>query len=168
MAMKKGADKYYYYYNAHGDVIAISDKSGDTVASYAYDAGGNTLKAEEDPAVKDNPYRYAGYQYDAETGMYYLIPHYYNPEHGVFLDPSDEDDILIQNGYSYANNNPVMMIDPDGRVAWWIAAGVTGAVMNSSGYVCKNKKNWEQVSYWKGVGKRAPRVCPWGSFWWFR
>jgi len=64
---------------AHGDVIAISDKAGNTVASYAYDAWGNILKAEEDPAVKDSPYRYAGYQYDGETGMYYLIARYYNP-----------------------------------------------------------------------------------------
>jgi uncharacterized protein RhaS with RHS repeats len=41
------------------------------------------------------------------------------PEHIVFLsldpDPGDADDILTQNGYAYANNNPVMYVDPDGN-----------------------------------------------------
>ncbi|WP_339210232.1 RHS repeat-associated core domain-containing protein [Aeribacillus sp. FSL K6-8210] len=68
------------------------------------------------------PIRYAGYQYDNETGLYYLIARYYHPTHGVFLsldpDPGDEDDILTQNGYTYVNNNPVMLLDPDGHFVW--------------------------------------------------
>lgn len=64
---------------------------------------GNVISAEESDQVKDNPYRYAGYQYDQETGLYYLIARYYQPEHGVFLslDPhtGDSDGLLSQNGY---------------------------------------------------------------------
>ncbi|WP_338036493.1 RHS repeat-associated core domain-containing protein [Neobacillus notoginsengisoli] len=52
--------------------------------------------------MRDNHYRYAGYQYDHETGLYYLIARYYQPKHGVFLtldpNPWDSDDIQIQNG----------------------------------------------------------------------
>jgi len=122
LAMKKGTAKYFYHFNAHGDVISLTDVSGNIVASYEYDAWGNPLKVEESAEVKDNPYRYAGYQYDHETGMYYLIARYYQPNHGVFLsldpDPGDDDDILTQNGYTYANNNPVMMVDPDGHYVW--------------------------------------------------
>ena len=59
--------------------------------------------------------------YDKEIGMYYLIARYYNPEHGVFLsvdpDPGDEDDPITMNGYTYGDNNPVMMVDPDGYKA---------------------------------------------------
>jgi len=73
LVMKKGTAKYFYHYNAHGDVIALTDVSGNVVASYEYDAWGNPLKVEESAEVKDNPYRYAGYQYDYETVDYGLV-----------------------------------------------------------------------------------------------
>lgn len=68
-----------------------------------------------------NPYRYAGYRYDEETKLYYLMARYYNPDKGVFLslDPVRGDTMnpITMNGYNYANNNPVMMVDPDGEKA---------------------------------------------------
>jgi RHS repeat-associated protein len=118
LAMKTGNATYFYHYNAHGDVIALTDEQGNIVARYQYDAWGNIL-SQSGALAEENPYRYAGYQYDNETGLYYLIARYYHPEHGVFLSldpsPGDADDILTQNGYTYANNNPVMYVDPDGN-----------------------------------------------------
>ena len=32
-----------------------------------------------------NPFRYAGYYYDGNTGLYYLINRYYNPAKGRFM-----------------------------------------------------------------------------------
>ena len=32
-----------------------------------------------------NPYRYRGYYYDIETGLYYLQSRYYDPETGRFI-----------------------------------------------------------------------------------
>ncbi|MFC5774107.1 RHS repeat-associated core domain-containing protein, partial [Ectobacillus antri] len=65
---------------------------------------------------------YAGYMYDKEIGMYYLMARYYHPVHGVFIsvdpDPGDADDPITQNGYAYANNNPVVYVDPDGHYFW--------------------------------------------------
>lgn len=105
--------------------------------------------------MKDNPYRYAGYQYDGETGMYYLIARYYNPRHGVYLSldphPGDEDDILTQNGYSYANNNPVMFVDPDGEFAWFIPVVMAGY----RGY--KIYKTYKKVKKVNKAAKNAAR-----------
>ena len=39
--------RYYYVYNGHGDVVALVDASGNTVASYSYDAFGQLTSASE-------------------------------------------------------------------------------------------------------------------------
>ena len=147
LAMRKGNDTFFYHYNAHGDVIALTDQQGKVVARYEYDAWGNPIKTEEDSVVADNPFRYAGYQYDKETGMYYLIARYYHPEQGVFLsldpDPGDDDDILTQNGYTYANNNPVMLVDPDGHWVW--------AVVNAGFAIYDGYKAYKSDKGWKGA-----------------
>ncbi|WP_338023172.1 RHS repeat-associated core domain-containing protein [Bacillus ectoiniformans] len=65
------------------------------------------------------PYRYAGYRYNENTKLYYLLARYYNSEYGVFLsrDPflGDSFEPSSQNGYNYASNNPIMYVDPDGK-----------------------------------------------------
>ncbi len=106
-------------YDANGNRTA--DGNGEVVANYEYDAWGNVLKSEATGIAADNSFGYAGYMYDKEIGMYYLIARYYNPEHGVSLsvghDPGDEYDPVTQHGYTYTDNNPVMMTDPDGHAA---------------------------------------------------
>ncbi|MEW4211594.1 DNRLRE domain-containing protein [Priestia megaterium] len=120
LSMQAGGKTYYYHYNAHGDVIAMTDDTGNTVVKYTYDAWGNAQKQVTSGQVDiNNPFTYAGYMQDDETGMYYLIARYYNPTHGVFLstdpDAGDDDDPITQNGYAYGDNNPISLIDSDGN-----------------------------------------------------
>ncbi|HDR4763319.1 TPA: RHS repeat-associated core domain-containing protein [Bacillus cereus] len=108
----------------------MTNQNKEVVATYEYDSWGNVLKSEVKGIAADNPFGYAGYMYDKEIGMYYLIARYYNPEHGVFLsvdpDPGDEDDPVTQNGYTYVDNNPAMMTDPDGHAPWLIPVAIGG------------------------------------------
>ncbi|WHY83721.1 polymorphic toxin type 8 domain-containing protein [Siminovitchia fortis] len=142
---------YYYHYNPRGDVIALTDQSGNVIASYSYDSCGNPLEVKRTGITLENPFRYAGYQYDEETGLYYLMARYYHPTHGVFLsmdpDPGDDDDILTQNGYTYANNNPIMMVDPDGK---WFWLAVNAGFAAYDGY-----KAYRAGKGWKGVAGAA-------------
>ena len=120
LAMKSKGQTLYYHYNPRGDVVAMTDQNREVVATYEYDSWGNVVKSDTKGIAVDNPFGYAGYMYDKEIGMYYLIARYYNPDHGVFLsvdpDPGDDDDPVTQNGYTYVDNNPVMLIDPDGNI----------------------------------------------------
>ncbi|MFY2307219.1 RHS repeat-associated core domain-containing protein [Lysinibacillus fusiformis] len=82
------------------------------MAEYTYDAWGNIIN-QSGTMASINPYRYAGYRYDEDTKLYYLMARYYNSDTGVFisLDPvrGDTMDPLTLNGFSYANNNPIIL-----------------------------------------------------------
>ncbi|MEC1539526.1 RHS repeat-associated core domain-containing protein [Bacillus subtilis] len=104
-----------------------------------------TTKNEASYEAKDNRYRYAGYQYDEETCLYYLMARYYEPRNAVFLsldpDPGSDGDSLDQNGYAYGNNNPVMNVDPDGHWVWIV---VNAGFVAYDGYKAyKSGKGWK-------------------------
>ncbi|OMP27928.1 hypothetical protein BAE31_07155 [Bacillus sp. I-2] len=151
LAFTQNGKKYFYHYNAHGDVIAITNSAGKIVAEYEYDTWGVPTKVKEDEEVKGNPYRYAGYRFDEETGLYYLIARYYEPRNGVFLsldtDPGSDGDALDQNGYTYGNNNPVMNVDPDGHWVWF--------VVNAGFAVYDGYKAYKSGKGWKGAALAA-------------
>ncbi|MPN03155.1 hypothetical protein SDC9_150380 [bioreactor metagenome] len=72
----------YYLYNAHGDVVNLTDSSATAIKSYDYDAFG----VERNIASGDaNPFRYCGEYYDKETNTYYLRARNYDPTTGRFL-----------------------------------------------------------------------------------
>ena len=66
-----------------------------------------------------NPFRYCGYQYDPEMGLYYLKAMYYTPGLGRFL---TNDPFISRNRYIYAANNPTNYIDINGA---WAAVDMT-------------------------------------------
>jgi RHS repeat-associated protein len=125
VSMTRNGKTYYYQLNSHGDVVALTDSTGAKVATYEYDPYGVLLKK---TGSVENPYLYAGYRYDAVTGVYYLQSRYYDPQTGRFLTrdtfEGDETIPLSQNQYTYAHNNPVMNTDPTGHFAPVIVAAV--------------------------------------------
>ncbi|MEN6327368.1 MAG: RHS repeat-associated core domain-containing protein [Syntrophomonas sp.] len=82
LARKIGNTFYYYLYNGHGDVIYLTDISGNIVNSYTYDEWGNIVSKQEQIS---NPIRYVGEYYDEESGLYYLRARYYDPAIGRFI-----------------------------------------------------------------------------------
>ena len=103
-------------HSLQGDVAGILDGSGAAVVSYRYDARGQPLSVTGSLAGTlgvYNPFRYRGYVYDEETGLYYLRSRYYNPVWGRFLnaDVVIHPSILAVNAFCYCNNEPVARID---------------------------------------------------------
>lgn len=112
------SDKAYYVYNGHGDVVDLLNPQGASLISYDYDAFGNTI--EESGEGFDNPYRYAGEQYDEETGLYLMGARYYSSSIGRWISEDSyrgsPDDPLSLNLYVYVKNNPLIYVDPSGCV----------------------------------------------------
>ena len=117
--------------DAQGNIIALLDGAGNVVVNYIYDAWGNHAVLDANGAdITDpnhigvlNPFRYRGYFYDTETGLYYLQTRYYDPEIGRFItidgiEYLDPETINGLNLYAYCGSNPVMRVDGNGN-AWW-------------------------------------------------
>lgn len=106
-----------------GDILKVYLEDGTILAEYEYDAWGKcTVKTNVYNMANVNPFRYRGYYYDEETGLYYLNARYYDPEIGRFISPDSlnylsPESINGLNIYAYCKNNPVMHIDPSGK-AW--------------------------------------------------
>ncbi|MBQ9714427.1 MAG: hypothetical protein IJV83_03810 [Clostridia bacterium] len=124
-AVKYRNKMYFYRKDAQGNIIALLDNSGLVVVEYSYDAWGRHTCFDESTINLGvaNPFRYRGYYYDVETGLYFLKTRYYDPEIGRFMSIDgieylDPESINGLNLYAYCNNNPVMNIDPNGN-KWW-------------------------------------------------
>ena len=108
-------------YNGHADVTALIDGTGAVIASYYYDAFGNPDEDTKANALKNvkNNITYAGYQYDGDTGLYYLNARMYDAKIARFLQEDTyrgrANDPLSLNLYTYCHNEPVMYDDPTGH-----------------------------------------------------
>ena len=122
---------YYYLRNAQNDIVKIIDGSGNTVVQYTYDSWGKPISTTGSLSATlgaNQPFRYRGYVYDAETGWYYLQSRYYDPSVGRFVSAdvllSTGQGIIGHNSYAYCLNNPIRYMDEGGESAaealsWW-------------------------------------------------
>ncbi|MEA5015627.1 MAG: DNRLRE domain-containing protein [Candidatus Limiplasma sp.] len=120
---------YAYLQNLQGDVTGIVDMTGTIVVEYRYDAWGKPVATTGSMAETlgyDNPFRYRGYVYDEETGLFWVSTRYYNPEWGRFINADTllgkTGALLSHNAFAYCMNNPVNNVDPDGKAAIGAAA----------------------------------------------
>ena len=122
---------YWFYKNLQGDIISIANADGDVIAKYTYDAWGKVCSIidTDGNAITDstniaiiNPFRYRGYYYDTEIGMYYLQSRYYDPSVGRFVNAdfptifSIYDNVFMINYYTYCYNNCILYTDITGFV----------------------------------------------------
>ena len=106
---------YAYVKSLQGDVVAILDENGNAVVSYGYDAWGAPLWCTGELAEtlgKVQPFRFRGYVFDEETGLYYLRSRYYNPRWGRFVNADGA--IIQKNLFAYCSNGPIVGYDPSG------------------------------------------------------
>ncbi|MEG0773891.1 DNRLRE domain-containing protein [Clostridium sp.] len=145
--------EYFYVRNAQGDIISLVDKYGHEVVNYTYDTWGKLISIEgtlKDSLGVKNPYRYRGYRYDTETGLYYLQSRYYNPEWGRFINADaiagSLGELLGHNIFAYTKNNPIMAKDPSGFRSVYTMDEETDEMREAS-YAAMNNAKRNQPAY---------------------
>ena len=127
---------YYFEKNVQGDVIGVYQKEGDgnsathiLAARYSYDPYGNptsmtngagtAVSQTSNTIAAINPFRYRGYRYDGDTGLYYLQSRYYDPVSCRFVNAdgyaSTGQGQIGHNMYAYCNNNAIRYDDQTGE-----------------------------------------------------
>lgn len=123
---------YAIHTDHRGLPLAVTDTDARTVWRGQFDAFGNarpaaplrTADAGERfevissayaaaPAF-DMPLRMAGQYADAETGLYYNVHRYYDPQQGRYITPDPTGLAGGENAYQYAGSDPMGRIDPLG------------------------------------------------------
>ncbi|QNA77623.1 hypothetical protein C8250_042920 [Streptomyces sp. So13.3] len=125
----------YYGYNSHTDVETLTDKNGDSKATYGYTAYGSDDKSEfsgiDKPDTADptkeayNPYRFNAKRWDAQSGTYDMGFRNYSPGlnrftsrdmyNGALADMGLGSDPYTSNRYAFAGGNPTSFVEMDGH-----------------------------------------------------
>lgn len=120
----------YNHFDRLGSVIGTFDGAGNVLGSFAYLPYGETVAP-----LSGTTFGYAGYRYDAETGLYHTGARYYDPVSGRFLMP---DPIGYAGGvhlYAYVGDDPLNAVDPTGLDALVIVGGQRSDSLNIFGHV---------------------------------
>ncbi len=102
------ADRRWLHADERGSVVAVSNSSGASIATYSYGPYGETAN------WSGSRFRYTGQIVLPEVELYHYKARAYSPALARFLQP---DPIGLEGGpnlYAYANNDPINMSDPTG------------------------------------------------------
>ncbi|QRP64036.1 RHS repeat-associated core domain-containing protein [Rhodanobacter sp. FDAARGOS 1247] len=114
IARHKGNTVTYLLTDRLGSPVREADASGNVTASFSYAPYGSLSSGPN----QSQP-GFTGHVNDPETAFVYMQARYYDAGTGHMLsvDPvgSVPGDMFGFNRYSYANNNPIINVDPDGR-----------------------------------------------------
>ena len=160
-------DVFWFEKNMLGDVIAVYDDTGTKLVTYSYDAWGaciasyNNSGVENNSPVALNPFRYRGYYYDEDLGLYYLGSRYYDPITRRFINSdgyvSTGQGLTGYNMFAYCGNNPVNRIDTTGD-SWLVIVGLAligGYILTNFTSSEKREATTEQISHAIDAANRA-------------
>jgi RHS repeat-associated protein len=135
LALKTSNDTLYYHQDHLGSSRIMTNQFGEPQEEmYYYPYGA----AREDTGAVSVSHKFTSQELDAETELYYYGSRYYDPVLARFISP----DTMVPsfsapqslNRYSYAYNNPLTYVDPDGHFGILAVMAISATVNATNTY----------------------------------
>lgn len=105
---------YFPLYDGIGNIVAVQDSTGQTVAQYRYSAFG---QLEAQTGTLSQPFGFSTKRTDAATGLVYYGYRFYNPQAERWLNRDPLGEVGGVNLYAFVQNDPVNWVDPEGLIS---------------------------------------------------
>lgn len=184
MKIANAGESVYYHHGDHlGSGNVVTRQDGAVNEHIEYLPYGETWVHEKVSASTESmPYKYTSKEQDPETGLYYYGARYYDAKvsRWVSTDPALERYLpaagkgsdglpglggvynsVNSNSYSFSGNNPIMLVDPDGRVIYqngYILPYVASEVGFNSNIPRDSQGNHALMRIQRGFGPGHPGV----------
>lgn len=152
-----GDEITYYLLTDHlGSVDVVLDEQGNVVERRDYLPYGHERATDETINAPATDPSFTGKDLDDETGLHYYEARYYDSNTGRFVSPdplvfrvdqmkSEERNFFLSdpqnlNAYTYAKNNPLKYVDPDGEVA------ILAALVVATAFVATFMSSYQNVA----------------------
>ena len=152
-----GDETTYYFLTDHlGSVDVILDEEGKVVEHRDYLPYGQERYVHEELNAPDTTQGFTGKELDNETGLNYYGARYYDSVTGRFISPDplilridqmsskERNEFLSDpqnlNAYTYAKNNPVKYVDPDGEIA------ILAALIVATAFIATFMSSYQNVA----------------------
>ena len=150
--------QFYYHPDHLGSSSYITNLDGEVVQHIEYVPFGEVF-VEERNNIWNTPYLFNAQEFVEETGLYYYGARYYEPKTSMWIstDPLQEKYFNVSS-YCYVLNNPLKLVDPDGKVVIASDQNAKRNIINTlsveeSKYVKfddNGRLNYELLSEYKG------------------
>jgi len=120
-------DQFFFHVNHIGSSTDVTDVDGKLVQHQEYFPGGEGWVTESRDYDPDPSYKFAGKEFDKETGLYYFGSRYYDPRTGAWQSPDPLAEGYLGGGpqggvfnpdnlnsYAFGYQNPLRYADPGG------------------------------------------------------
>lgn len=158
---------YFYHPDHLGSTSYVTNDSGLVCEHMEYFAFGETF-VQEHVNTDLIPYLFNAKELDEKTGFYYYGARYYDPRTSIWesVDPMAEKNSRWS-PYAFAGDNPVVMVDPDGRdwfyyqaknekeKSWHWQKGHTASYTDTKGKEVTTSKGYENLVIFKETGKNS-------------
>jgi len=113
---REGSNRLYYHRDHLGSTRAVVNASGTVVETQDYYPFGLQMPGRSMVSGNSAREKFTSHELDDEVDLYYMVARRYAPEFGRFLsvDPL-ADEFAGWSSYNYTLNDPVRLVDPDGR-----------------------------------------------------